>query len=414
MTAPVHPGPSRPITFRPQGPVHAGNGGRPAPLPIQGAGTPPGVPEEPETALKPLRRQPVLLANVRRKLGLVLSYMRQRPLWLTWQVTNRCNFECSFCNYWNEPFDLDAQLTPAQFAESARKLSRIGTMMVSLAGGEPTLRRDLPEIVAAVGRWHFPFLTTNGWAITEKVARSLWDAGLWGVSISIDYATAHRHDEERGREGAFKHAVEAVALLSRTRTKPYQRVNINAVLMQDNLHEMEGLIRIAREHNALFMVQPYGFLKTGSRDPMPKESMSAHLLELSQRYANFNSNPEFLRRFDAHITEGVDGCRAGRSFFNIDQWGNISKCVEYREDSLGRVQDMSAEEIWRVLAHAHRTNECTACWYNCRGEIESLYTLRGLRTGLPKLFTVPGGHCGGLGAPGAGASEGLSAMRSGS
>lgn len=397
MTAPVHPGPVKPITFRPRSPAFAPNGGRPAPLPIHPA-TPPAAPapgaDPHDPAPAPyLRASPVRLANARRKWGLFLSYLRQRPLWLTWQVTNRCNFECSFCNYWNEPFDLEAQLTPAQFEESAAKLSRIGTMMVSLAGGEPTLRRDLPDIIAAVGRYHFPFLTSNGWAITEKVARSLWGAGLWGVSISIDYATPHRHDEERGREGAFEHAVQAVAVLSRTRTRPWQRVNINAVLMKDNIEEMERLIQIARQHGALFMVQPYGFLKTGDRDPLPAQSISEHLLDLSRRYPNFNSNPEFLRRFDHHITEGVGGCRAGRSFFNIDQWGNISKCVEYREDALGKVQEMSAERIWEALREAHRTNECTACWYNCRGEIESLYTLKGLKTGLPKLFTMPSTHC---------------------
>jgi hypothetical protein len=83
-------------------------------------------------------------------------------------------------------------------------------------------------------------------------------------------------------------------------------------------------------------VQPYGYLKTGNRDPLPAVSPSAHLLALSRRYPNFNSNPEFLRRFDHHITEGVSGCRAGRSFFNIDQWGNISKCVEYRDERWAR------------------------------------------------------------------------------
>jgi MoaA/NifB/PqqE/SkfB family radical SAM enzyme len=350
------------------------------------------VPTSPELPAA-LRPRPLRLSRFRRKWRLLVSYLRQRPLWLTWQVTNRCNFECSFCNYWNEPFDIDAQLTPAQFGEAAAKLSRIGTMMVSLAGGEPLLRRDLPEIIDAVSGYHFPFLTTNGWAINEELARTLWDAGLWGVSISIDYANPARHDEERGREGAFRHAVRAVEVFSKSRTRPHQRVNINAVLMKDNLDEMEGLIQVAREHDALFMVQPYGFLKTGSRDPMPEQSLSETLLDLSRRHRHFNSNPEFLRRFDQHITEGVEGCRAGRSFFNIDQWGNISKCVEYREESLGKVQELSAEAIWGALKAEYESNSCTACWYNCRGEIESLYTLRGLRSGLPRLFTMPSTHC---------------------
>jgi MoaA/NifB/PqqE/SkfB family radical SAM enzyme len=281
----------------------------------------------------------------------------------------------------NEPFDIDAQ--PALPTSAGGLLSRIGTMMVSLAEASCP-RRDLPDHrgrAAITSRFSPPTA-----AINEK-RRTLQQAAL----VSVD-RLRRRPVTTRAKRGCVPSRDAGGRDLSRP-GRAHQRVNINAVLMKDNLAEMEGLIQIAGKYGALFMVQPYGFLKTGSRDPMPEESPSETLLELSRRYPHFNSNPEFLRKFDQHITVGVGGCRAGRSFFNIDQWGNISKCVEYREESLGKVQEMSAEQIWAALTAEHRANSCTACWYNCRGEIESLYTARGLRTGLPKLFAMPSAHC---------------------
>ena len=88
-----------------------------------------------------------------------------------------------------------------QFETGAKKLAKWGSLLISLAGGEPLLRDDIVEIVKVIGQWHFPFITTNGYLVDEKLARNLFSAGLWGVSISIDYADAERHDRARGVKG---------------------------------------------------------------------------------------------------------------------------------------------------------------------------------------------------------------------
>jgi molybdenum cofactor biosynthesis enzyme MoaA len=110
-------------------------------------------------------------------------------------VTYRCNFRCPFCGYWRDKLGLEAETTVQQFAEGAKKLAQYGTLMISLAGGEPLLRTDLPQIIRSVAAYHFPFLTTNGWLVTEEYAREIMQAGIWGVSVSIDYATPERHDQ---------------------------------------------------------------------------------------------------------------------------------------------------------------------------------------------------------------------------
>jgi MoaA/NifB/PqqE/SkfB family radical SAM enzyme len=328
-----------------------------------------------------------MISSSTKKWRLFRSWAGGHPMWCAWQVTYRCNFRCRFCNYWASPNRPDDEPTVRDYELGATKLARMGTLLVSLAGGEPLLRTDVPEIVSAVGRWHFPFLTTNGWLATRELARDIMKAGLWGVSISIDYADPKKHDQRRGMPGAWEHAWRAVELFSAARVWEWQRVNVIAVLMEDNLDEIEPLIRLCAKHRAYFMVQPYGQLKTGSPAFAHRNGpVSPRLLELRRQYPNFLSNASYLGRFDQFHNGGVPGCRAGHAFFNIDEKGDVSICVENRHHSVANLYRDSMWVIHRRLHEAAEGNACRKCWYNCRGETECLYDPVGVVRSLPTLF----------------------------
>ncbi len=319
----------------------------------------------------------------RKRAGLLKAYLARRPVWCAWQVTYRCNFRCSFCNYWQTPSAPDDELTVEEFALGAEKLARWGSLLISVGGGEPLLRPDIVDIVRELARYHFVFLTTNGWLVTPELARALYEAGLWGVSVSLDYVDPESHDRQRGRPGAHRRALEALRTFARARTARYQRVNLLSVLSHDNPDDMPGLAEMALECEANFMVQPYSPLKTGDRSFLPPDGVSRGLLELHAEMPNFLSNTRFLARFDEAHNGGVPGCRAGRSFFNVDERGLVSLCVERRAEPLGSLIDDEVEELGRRLERAAQGNRCRACWYNCRGEVESLYEFRGLLGSLP-------------------------------
>jgi len=321
-----------------------------------------------------------------KKARLIRAYLARLPVWCAWQVTYRCNFRCRICGYWKEPHSPAEELPVRQFERGAQNLARAGSMLINLAGGEPMLRPDLEGIVAALARWHFPFLTTNGWRIGAERARDLWSAGLWGVSISIDYADAARHDAQRGRPGALAQAVRAVETFRDTRTAPHQRVNIMAVLTAGNQDGLEGVVALAQRLGVNFMVQPYGILKTGEESHRPRPPVSDRLLDLHRRYTGFLSNPYFLSRFDAALDGGLPGCRAGQATFNIDQRGLVAKCVEDRSHPVGSAVETPMPVLAKRLRRRWRENRCRACWYNCRGEVEALYTPRGLASALPILL----------------------------
>jgi MoaA/NifB/PqqE/SkfB family radical SAM enzyme len=292
------------------------------------------------------------------------------------------------------------ELTVEQFRTGGRKLRSLGALLTSLAGGEPLIRPDIVDVVDAVAEWHFPFITTNGWFSTPELARELFEAGLWGVSVSIDYADAARHDRRRGMSGSFERALAAVEHFSAARRYKWQRVNWMAVLMEDNLEDIEPMIRMAAERDAYFMVQPYGVRKTGATcfRGAGRTGVGAYLLDLRRRHENFLSNPYFLTRFDAALNGGVKGCRAGRGFFSIDSTGDIAVCVEERAHPVANLYQHSAREIVRRLRNDRSASECTACWYNCRGEIESLYDPWGLAMSLPTLLFDRGRPPGGVAA----------------
>ena len=147
-----------------------------------------------------------LVKDTRFALGIATG----KPFQVLVQVTNRCNMRCSFCDFWPNGVPPAEELTVADYQKLAAELADAGTFLVSVEGGEPTLRPDLVEIVRAFGVRHLPVLYTNGWHVTPELARSLFDAGLTQVGVSIDFSDPIRHDAKRGLAGAYERAWRAV------------------------------------------------------------------------------------------------------------------------------------------------------------------------------------------------------------
>ncbi|MGB8658047.1 MAG: radical SAM protein [Candidatus Zixiibacteriota bacterium] len=332
----------------------------------------------------------------------VFSYLSKRLVYCCWQVTYRCNFRCSFCEYWRMNAPQEDEISVSDFATAARKLRAIGSMFISLAGGEPLIRADLPEIASAISAYHLPFITTNGWFVTQEKAKNLFKAGLFGAAVSLDFADEKKHDHHRGKEGAFKRAVAAVKHLVEAKTSKFQKVNVTAVLLQENVDDMEKLAILAGKLGAEFTVQPYAAVKRNGMhsqttgEPVMNAEVSAHLLKLKRKHRHFKSSPEYLRRFDQFFQEGIDGCQAGKLFFNIDQKGDVAKCVEDLKNPVGNIKTSGVEELKSALLQKQLQNRCQACWYGCRGEVESLYTWRGIQNTFLRIVS-PTGHTNGSG-----------------
>jgi MoaA/NifB/PqqE/SkfB family radical SAM enzyme len=324
-----------------------------------------------------------------KKLRFFKAYMTGKPVWVTWQVTYNCKYACSFCDYWQNDFKPEEENSLEDFRIGSKKLAELGSMIISLAGGEPLLRPDLHKIVAIMAEDHFPYFTTSGSGMTKTRARQLWESGLWGATISIDYADPERHARARGVKYAFERAITAIEQLLATRTDPsLQRVQIMSVLTDDNLDEMPGLAELAEKLGVWWRVQPYSAMKTGDQKLRHLHGAPEVLLDLKRRYPRtFHSNALYLEKFDQAANGGISGCIAGKSMFNIDNNMVVSKCVEFNSsEPLGNLRTDSMSTVLAALRNAHRNNTCTDCWYSCRGEVEVLYHPRGFADRMSSLL----------------------------
>ena len=107
-----------------------------------------------------------------RCLRLGWGFLTGRFIHCNLQLTYRCDLKCQICDFWKTEHRADEELTLEQVRVIGRKLNQLGSLIISLAGGEPVLRSDLREIITILrDGGHFPIMITNGWNVDENRAR---------------------------------------------------------------------------------------------------------------------------------------------------------------------------------------------------------------------------------------------------
>ena len=128
------------------------------------------------------------MSSYRDHYGRSLEYLRV-------SVTDRCNFRCPYCRpETGELYDPPADhLKAAEIARVVDVSRQLGVRAVRFTGGEPLLRRDLPDVIAAVRDLGVTdlALTTNAWRLAKRT-KSLWQAGLRRINISLDALSKDR------------------------------------------------------------------------------------------------------------------------------------------------------------------------------------------------------------------------------
>jgi uncharacterized Fe-S cluster-containing radical SAM superfamily protein len=140
------------------------------------------------------------------------AFAHPAPRWITLFITNYCNARCEHCFYWRE---LNSRAPEMDSAELRRVFDSLDAPVntLRLSGGEPFLRKDLEEIVAAAdaaGRIRKISIPTHGMQADlldrlEAMVPKLRHSHL-NVSISLD-GLARRHDGNRKIRNGFERAI---------------------------------------------------------------------------------------------------------------------------------------------------------------------------------------------------------------
>ncbi len=164
-------------------------------------------------------------------------------------VTDRCNLRCTYCMP-AEPvwFPRESLLTYEETVRLVRIMTRRGVRKLRITGGEPLVRKDLPELVRMLDR--VPgiedlSLTTNG-LLLESQAGLLARAGLRRINVSLDTLRASRYRELTRRDELDR----VLRGLERAHAAGLSPIKINTVLLRGvNEDEVEELARLARERS---------------------------------------------------------------------------------------------------------------------------------------------------------------------
>ena len=172
-------------------------------------------------------------------------------------ITDRCNYKCVYCRTGNVGAQF-AELQTADYLRLIRNFVALGIEKVRLTGGEPLLRKDLPEIVRELASWRTPAgnkldlaVTTNGHLLAE-LAQPLKDAGLSRITVSMDAAGEHGQatfEKITRVPGSYQAVVQGIRA---AKEAGFHRIKVNCVLLRGfNDDQIESFAEFARRENVI-------------------------------------------------------------------------------------------------------------------------------------------------------------------
>jgi len=324
---------------------------------------------------RPTVRALVNTSRSLRTFGLSAPQRFIMPLLVVWNLTRACNLKCRHCYESACPRpDMD-ELTLAEKLELVDELGKEYVPFLAISGGEPLLSPHLWDVLKRCARRDIHVtLASNGTLITRDVATRLVDHGVKYVEISLDSVDPAKHDNFRGRTGAWQESVNGIRALAKT---PGIRVGLAACLSQMNVNELDDLVRLALDLGCSTFVH-FNYIPVGhGRDssiqdltPWQRELVLKRLNEWLQsgRIGIMSTAPQFARvclsetvpnAFMAvgHAGSGrgkktrvlaryVGGCGAGRCYCAIQPNGEVTPCVYMPARVIGSIRERSLKSIW--------------------------------------------------------------------
>ena len=294
----------------------------------------------------------------------------KRPV-VVWNVTRRCNLKCVHCYAHAKDVPFDNELTTDQGKELIDDLSAYGSPVMLFSGGEPLVRKDLPQLAAyAVEKGMRAVISTNGTLITPQMARTLKEIGLSYVGISLD-GMKEINDRFRGVKGAFRSALEGIKNTQDAGIKVGLRFTINKF----NFREIPKIFQLLEEMD-IPRVCFYHLVYAGRATELVKEDLShaqtraaLDLIIDETRRLHAAGKPKEVLTVDNHadgpyiylrllkedperakevlkLLKWNEGNNSGRGIGCVSWDGEVYADQFWRHYSFGNIKDRPFSEIW--------------------------------------------------------------------
>jgi Fe-coproporphyrin III synthase len=319
---------------------------------------------EPSDALRYGRKSSELPSHL-------LQFSKDKRPVVVWNITRRCNLKCIHCYAQAKDQSFDNELTTEEGKNLIDDLSQYKVPVLLLSGGEPTIRKDLPELAAyAIEKGMRAVISTNGTLITQQMARVLKDIGLSYVGISLD-GMEKIHDRFRGVKGAFRSALEGIKNCQDAGIKVGLRFTINKF----NVAEIENIFNLLEDMDiprACF----YHLVYAGRGSKLVEEDLTHDetrkavdlIMDLTKKLHD-KGKPKEILTVDNHadgpyiylrllkedpkraaevleLLKMNEGNNSGRGIGCISWDGEVYADQFWRHYSFGSVQERPFSEIW--------------------------------------------------------------------
>ena len=319
---------------------------------------------EPSDALRYGRKSSELPSHL-------LQFSKDKRPVVVWNITRRCNLKCIHCYAQAKDQSFDNELTTEEGKNLIDDLSQYKVPVLLLSGGEPTIRKDLPELAAyAIEKGMRAVISTNGTLITQQMARVLKDIGLSYVGISLD-GMEKIHDRFRGVKGAFRSALEGIKNCQDAGIKVGLRFTINKF----NVTEIENIFNLLEDMDiprACF----YHLVYAGRGSKLVEEDLTHDetrkavdlIMDLTKKLHD-KGKPKEILTVDNHadgpyiylrllkedpkraaevleLLKMNEGNNSGRGIGCISWDGEVYADQFWRHYSFGNVQKRPFSEIW--------------------------------------------------------------------
>jgi MoaA/NifB/PqqE/SkfB family radical SAM enzyme len=338
-------------------------------------------------------------------------------------VTSHCNATCQTCFYWDE-LNRKGDLSWDEIVKLSQNTPPFTDLWFS--GGEPTLRKELPEIIDLFVRNNgvrYINLPTNGlkparvYEVAEQCLSQNPDVELH-INIALD-GLRESHDFMRGVPGNFEKALETGRFLRRLKKRFGLRliVNINTVITRDNLDEILPLAELIRSER-IADGHYFNLIRGDAKDPGLKKvereklrQVYSNLPQIQWHYAEgmFDDKNRLLKWIKKAVYVGTltfhhrtqfqnmdrparwaMPCTAGETSAVIDFDGRIRAC-ELREP-IGNLRDfdMNLKVFWETPARVAEPGRisCDQCWctHVCFIHDSLRYSYKTMLTEIPKNY----------------------------
>jgi len=266
-----------------------------------------------------------------------------RPLLAIFEVCLRCNSACGYC---------DLPLNQGRYEMTRDEIRRVfshlyeeGLRFVFVQGGEPLVRRDLPEILedlASIG-FHLT-LITNGTKFTESLIDRLEPLKV-NISISLDTLHRERYQRIRGRD-QLPEVLNGIELLQNYPHPKY----ITCIVSHQNRYDVLDVARFARAHGCIPVIGAYHWdIERYGKVDLTLQYERTVARKVFEQVVESDLVPSgyFRQYLHDNITwlngKSLSPCDAGKYSIAIDASGNVAPCLALKH--AGNLLEQSLPQI---------------------------------------------------------------------